>query len=212
MKQKASLSIGGVLLAIVAAIFFGKGNDEPANAAGGGTEQQAQAPDRPAPPAEAPAKATSEQPPAKAPPSKPAQPSPSAPKSTAPKSAPEKSSNPSTGPPKTAPARTEPSKTTPKPSITSSVGFTSRRSWRSHFEKHGHEFGRISAEEYLQRAQRLRDAPLSRDVRELKRRDGVITRFDRRSGDFIAFNRDKTIRTLFRPNDGERYFERQARR
>ena len=28
----------------------------------------------------------------------------------------------------------------------------------------------------------------------------------------IAFNRDGTIRTFFKPNDGERYYRRQAER
>jgi pyocin large subunit-like protein len=40
----------------------------------------------------------------------------------------------------------------------------------------------------------------------------VITRFDRRGGEFLAFERDLTIRTFFRPNDGEAYFDRQLKR
>ena len=98
------------------------------------------------------------------------------------------------------------------PISSSRVGFTSYRSWQSHFNKHGHEFGKIDADEYLELAKALRDAKLSRDVIERTRRDGVITRFHRSSGDFIAFHKDKTIRTFFRPNDGEAYFNRQARR
>jgi hypothetical protein len=92
------------------------------------------------------------------------------------------------------------------------VGFTSSRAWQDHFDKHGAEFGTITAQEYLSRAQALRDAALSDSVVELVRSDGVITRFDKRSGDFIAFHRDRSIRTYFRPNDGESYFKRQAKR
>jgi pyocin large subunit-like protein len=44
------------------------------------------------------------------------------------------------------------------------------------------------------------------------RSDGVISRFDRSSGDFVAFDQDGTLRTFFRPVDGERYFMRQATR
>jgi len=40
----------------------------------------------------------------------------------------------------------------------------------------------------------------------------VVTRFDRTSGAFLAFNSDGVIRTFFKPNDGERYFRRQAER
>ena len=92
------------------------------------------------------------------------------------------------------------------------VGFHSSRQLTEHFEKHGAEFGVITRAEYLSRAQRLRDAPLDSNVLEAVRRDGVITRFDRSTGAFIAFDRDRTIRTFFRPNDGEAYFRRQARR
>ena len=98
-----------------------------------------------------------------------------------------------------------------------SVGFRSRARLAEHFAKHGPEFGDIDMGEYLRRAQALRDAPVVRggsggDVLELVRADGVMSRFDRRSGAFIAFDGDGTIRTFFRPNDGEAYFRRQGRR
>jgi len=89
------------------------------------------------------------------------------------------------------------------------VGFTSQRALEEHYAKHGHEFGAITQVQYLRRAQELRDARSGGDVREAVRSDGVITRFDTRSGAFIAFHQDKSIRTFFQPNDGLRYFERQ---
>lgn len=91
-------------------------------------------------------------------------------------------------------------------------GFRSRRQFDEHFAKHGHEFGNISQEEYLHRAQELRDAPAGGPILEIMKPDGVITRFDKRSGAFGAYNRDRTIRTFFKPNDGERYFRRQVGR
>ena len=81
-----------------------------------------------------------------------------------------------------------------------------------HFAKHGAEFGNISEDEYLRAAQELRDRTVGGDVLEIVRDDGTVSRFDRSSGAFIAFNRDGTIRTFFKPNDGERYFQRQAQR
>lgn len=92
------------------------------------------------------------------------------------------------------------------------IGFASREKLNEHFEKHGTEFGRIDREEYLKRAQALRDATPGGDILEAVRADGRITRFDRASGAFIAFDPDLTIRTFFIPNDGERYFRRQGRR
>ncbi len=93
-----------------------------------------------------------------------------------------------------------------------SIGFGSRKQLNDHVVKHGGEFGGITATEYLRRAQTLRDAPLSSDVLETIRADGSISRYQRSTGYFLAFNADGTIRTFFIPNDGEKYFLRQARR
>jgi hypothetical protein len=92
------------------------------------------------------------------------------------------------------------------------IGFATRQKFLDHYDKHGAEFGSISKEEYLRQAQELRDRPAGGDVLEAIRGDGVITRFDRRTGAFLAFNSDLTIRTYFRPNDGENYFRRQSKR
>jgi len=92
------------------------------------------------------------------------------------------------------------------------VGFRSPDHLTEHFEKHGAEFGGLSVEGYLLLAQSLRDRPVGGDVLEKVRKDGVITRFDRANGAFIAFDRDFTIRTFFRPNGGESYFLRQSLR
>lgn len=93
-----------------------------------------------------------------------------------------------------------------------SVGFRSRQRLDEHFAKHGGEFGAITRAVYLRHAQRLRDAPVGGDILELRRGDGTLARFDRASGAFLAFDDDGIIRTYFKPNDGERYFRRQARR
>jgi pyocin large subunit-like protein len=91
-----------------------------------------------------------------------------------------------------------------------SPGFPSKRSFDQHYQKHGAEFGRISQAEYLALAQALRDKPAAGAILEIVRKDGVATRFDRETGHFGAYNPDRTIRTFFIPNDGERYFQRQA--
>jgi hypothetical protein len=93
-----------------------------------------------------------------------------------------------------------------------SVGFRSVRQLDDHAARHAAEFGDVTATEYLRLAQALRDTVVGGPILEARRADGVITRFDRTSAAFLAFNRDGTIRTFFRPNDGERYFRRQARR
>ena len=92
------------------------------------------------------------------------------------------------------------------------IGFASRQKWLDHVEKHGREFGNVTADEYLRQAQTLRDRAAGGDVLESVRRDGVVTRFDKQSGTFLAFNSDLTIRTCFKPNDGANYFWRQSKR
>ena len=96
--------------------------------------------------------------------------------------------------------------------VRSRIGFRTRRQLQEHFAKHGAEFGRITQQEYLRAAQTLRDAPVGGSVEEIRRADGTVSRFDRSTGAFIAFDADGTIRTFFKPNAGESYFRRQATR
>ncbi len=92
------------------------------------------------------------------------------------------------------------------------IGFQDARHLADHYAKHGGEFGGISRDEYLRRAQWLRDRPAGGPILEAVREDGVITRFDQTEGDFLAADPDGTIRTYFRPNDGAAYFQRQLKR
>lgn len=99
----------------------------------------------------------------------------------------------------------------PKATV-SGAGFASAERLEEHFYKHGAEFGAANAEAYLALAQKLRDAPVGGNIEEAKRAsDGVLTRYDRGTGAFIAFDQDGTIRTFFKPND-EGYFRRQLNR
>lgn len=92
------------------------------------------------------------------------------------------------------------------------IGFRSSDRLREHFRKHGAEFHAKSPAAYLRLAQLLRDKPKGGDVLEFVRNDAVTCKFDRGTGSFIAYDSDGTIRTFFRPTDGEAYFERQKYR
>jgi pyocin large subunit-like protein len=94
----------------------------------------------------------------------------------------------------------------------SGPGFRSEAQLDEHYAKHGREFGAISKGEYVRLAQELRDAPAGGPILEARRPNGGFSRFDRRHGYFGAYNRNGTIRTFFIPNNGERYFRRQAER
>src|SRR5580700_7533433 len=82
-------------------------------------------------------------------------------------------------------------------------GFRNRHLFDEHYQKHGREFGNVSPQEYLRLAQALRDAPPGGPILEALKPAGVFTRFDRRTGAFGAYNPDRTIRTFFKPVDGE---------
>jgi len=92
------------------------------------------------------------------------------------------------------------------------IGFRSPELLEEHFRKHGREFHVKTPAAYLRLAQVLRDRPKGGDVLELVRNDAVTCKFDRETGAFIAYDSDGTIRTFFRPNDGEAYFQRQKHR
>ena len=92
------------------------------------------------------------------------------------------------------------------------IGFRDAGLLHEHYLKHGREFGNFTEARYLEAAQQLRDADAGDDILEDVRADGVVTRFDRSTGGFIAYDRDLTIRTFFKPNDGERYYRRQLAR
>lgn len=89
------------------------------------------------------------------------------------------------------------------------IGFRSSERLREHFRKHGREFHVKTPEAYLRLAQLLRDRSKGGEVLEFVRNDAVTCKFDRGTGAFIAYDSDGTIRTFFRPTDGEAYFERQ---
>ena len=92
------------------------------------------------------------------------------------------------------------------------IGFVDGHRLDEHYAKHGAEFGNITKQDYLRQAQLLRDAEVGGPVLQTVRADGVTTRYDRQTGAFVAFNRNGTIRTFFKPHDGERYYRRQAER
>lgn len=104
------------------------------------------------------------------------------------------------------------SSTQQRAGASSNIGFASHQKLLEHYQKHGSEFGSITIDEYLSKAQAMRDQSVGGNLLEFVRADGVVTRYDRSAGAFIAFESDGTIRTFFKPNAGETYFLRQRNR
>jgi len=57
----------------------------------------------------------------------------------------------------------------------------------------------------------LRDAGPGENILVARRPDGGGSKFDVKRGWFVAYEGDGTLRTLFIPRDGVRYFDRQQK-
>lgn len=97
--------------------------------------------------------------------------------------------------------------------------FKHRYSRDNHFERHGDEFSAKTADEYEKMAEKFMYGPLPPGVKECKRTDGVIVRFDPATAAFGTMSKDKRIYTymLVMPPFGpghtaESYFEHECKK
>jgi pyocin large subunit-like protein len=90
-------------------------------------------------------------------------------------------------------------------------GFRSQHLLEDHYTRYGPDFGSINIQQYLHLAQQLRDAAPGKSVMMSRRPDGGGSKFDSKRGWFVAYDGDGTLRTFFKPKDGARYFNRQAK-
>ena len=94
--------------------------------------------------------------------------------------------------------------------VAASPGFRTHHLLEEHYAKYGHQFGKVTQEQYLRMAQQLRDSRPGKNILEAKRASGGA-KFDKRYGWFVSYDSDGTIRNFFIPNTGLHYFERQAK-
>ena len=86
--------------------------------------------------------------------------------------------------------------------------FRNQGLYDSHYEKHGHEFGNITKEEYLQKANDLINSDSS-DILTKYEDDGDYMFFNKKTDEFLVLAPDGYIRTYFIPDDGIDYWNRQ---
>ncbi len=86
--------------------------------------------------------------------------------------------------------------------------FRNQGLYDSHYEKHGHEFGNITKEEYLQKANDLINSD-SPDILTKYEDDGDFMYFNKKTDEFLVLAPDGYIRTYFIPDDGIDYWNRQ---
>lgn len=90
--------------------------------------------------------------------------------------------------------------------------FASEQIFQKHYNKHAKEFGKISAQEYLERANVFADTPLSDDVVQLVRSDGSISKYCFSTNEFVVVTSDGKIRTYFKPATKEAYWDEELER
>ena len=91
-------------------------------------------------------------------------------------------------------------------------GFESEKALQKHLKKHLGEFDGISKKEYVARAKKLRAASLSDKIEKVERSDGSISKYNKDTNEFLVINKNGTIRTYFKPADGEKYWEYEHER
>ena len=90
-------------------------------------------------------------------------------------------------------------------------GFTKKnlaKHWKGGERDHSKEYPGFTKEQYARRALELARSPVSDHVLGYKAANGDIVRFDESTNDFVKAAKNG-IKTMFKPDKGARYFERQ---
>ena len=90
--------------------------------------------------------------------------------------------------------------------------FASEQLLQKHYDKHLNEFGNISMQDYLERANVFADLPLSEDIVQLTRSDGSISKYCFSTNEFVVVTADGNIRTYFKPKTKEAYWNEELER
>ncbi len=87
--------------------------------------------------------------------------------------------------------------------------FRTEELWTDHWKKHGEEFGGVTKEEYLRKANEL---ILSEDpalLTKAEKEDGDTLYYLESTNEFLVLSPDGYIRTYFKPGAGIDYYNRQ---
>ena len=87
--------------------------------------------------------------------------------------------------------------------------FRTQEQYDSHFNKHGKEFGEITKEEYLKKANDLIYNPSDTILHKTEAEDGDYIFYDTLNNEILFLSPDGYIRTYFRPDKGIEYYNKQ---
>ena len=88
-------------------------------------------------------------------------------------------------------------------------GFPSKQKLNNHWSKHGTEYPKMTKDEYLQAAVTLLGKPVNDDVLGHVTADGLVVRYDTKTNDFAKGSPDRGVRTMYKPEDGKAYYDKQ---
>lgn len=92
------------------------------------------------------------------------------------------------------------------------MNFQDEEDLLKHFNKHLKEFGDITENDYLEKANKLMRKEASDDIMMLRREDDSISKYDAIENEFMVINSDDTIRTFFKPLAGKEYWNAELKR
>lgn len=78
----------------------------------------------------------------------------------------------------------------------------------AHYKKHKREYGNISQSEYLKKAQALAGTT-GKHILTKKRSNGDILKYNTKTNDYLALDKNDRIKTFFKPSQGIKYWNRQ---
>lgn len=87
--------------------------------------------------------------------------------------------------------------------------FRSKQALNNHVSKHGKEYPGFTKEQYIKRALELIEQPVSGEILGHKTKDNVLIRYDKNTNDFVKGRPDKGIYTMFKPIEGQAYYDKQ---
>lgn len=86
--------------------------------------------------------------------------------------------------------------------------FANKTLFKEHYKKHKKEYGNISMDSYLKKAQALAGAS-GKHIKTKKRSNGDVLKYNTKTNDFLSMTKDDTIKTLFKPKRGIKYWNEQ---
>lgn len=87
--------------------------------------------------------------------------------------------------------------------------FRSKQALNNHMSKHGKEYPGFTKEQYIKRALELIEQPVSGKILGHKTKDNILIRYNKKTNDFVKGRPDKAIYTMFKPIEGQVYYDKQ---